>query len=44
MTTALSDPRTVIKGLYESDADSYLVKPISTRTLVDELRKLRLIT
>jgi two-component system chemotaxis response regulator CheY len=44
MTTALSDPRTVIKGLYESDADSYLVKPISTRTLVDELRKLRLTT
>jgi two-component system chemotaxis response regulator CheY len=44
MATALSDPRTVIKGLYESDADSYLVKPVSVKILTDELRKLKLIT
>jgi two-component system chemotaxis response regulator CheY len=43
MTTALDDPRTVMKALYESDANSYLVKPIRLQKLVDELRKLKLI-
>jgi two-component system chemotaxis response regulator CheY len=44
MTTALDDPRTVMKALYESDANSYLVKPIRLQMLVDELRKLKLIS
>ena len=43
MTTALDDPRTVMKSLYESDADSYLVKPIKLQKLEDELRTLKLI-
>ena len=43
MTTALDDPRTVIKALYESDANSYLTKPINARMIEEELRKLKLI-
>ena len=43
MTTALDDPRTVMKALYESDANSYLVKPIRLQKLEDELRALKLI-
>jgi two-component system chemotaxis response regulator CheY len=43
MTTALDDPRTVIKALYESDANSYLTKPIRLQKLEDELRLLKLI-
>lgn len=43
MITALSDPRTVMKALYESNADSYLFKPIALEKLVDELRVLRLV-
>lgn len=44
MTTALDDPRTVMKSLYESDANSYLVKPIRLHKLEDELRALKLIS
>ncbi|KIH77230.1 two-component system, chemotaxis family, response regulator CheY [Geoalkalibacter ferrihydriticus] len=44
MTTALDDPRTVMKALYESDANSYLVKPIRLQKLEDELRALNLIS
>ena len=44
MTTALDDPRTVMKSLYESDADSYLIKPIRLQKLEDELRVLKLIS
>ena len=44
MTTALDDPRTVMKSLYESDANSYLVKPIRIQKLEDELRALKLIS
>lgn len=44
MTTALDDPRTVMKSLYESDANSYLVKPIRLQKLEDELRELKLIS
>jgi len=44
MTTALDDPRTVMKSLYESDANSYLVKPIRLQKLEDELRILKLIS
>jgi len=43
MTTALDDPRTIMKALYESDADSYLVKPIRLQSLEDEMRSLNLI-
>jgi len=43
MTTALDDPRTIMKALYESDADSYLVKPIRLQKLEEELRALKLI-
>lgn len=43
MTTALTDPRTVMKALYEVDANSYLIKPIRAQKLEDELRALNLI-
>ncbi|MEI6209425.1 MAG: response regulator [Desulfuromonadales bacterium] len=44
MTTALTDPRTVMKALYESDANSYLVKPITLQKLTGELKSLKLIS
>jgi two-component system, chemotaxis family, chemotaxis protein CheY len=44
MTTALDDPRTIMKALYESDANSYLVKPIRLQRLEEELRSLKLIS
>ncbi|HIJ94359.1 MAG TPA: response regulator [Desulfuromonadales bacterium] len=44
MTTALSDPETVIKALYESDADLYLVKPINQKAISNALRELKLIS
>jgi two-component system chemotaxis response regulator CheY len=43
MTTALDDPRTVMKALYESDANSYLIKTITLQKLDDEMRALKLI-
>ena len=43
MVTALDDPRTVMKALYDSAADCYLIKPIKLLDLEDELRKLQLI-
>ncbi|MHB8057490.1 MAG: response regulator [Desulfuromonadaceae bacterium] len=42
MTTALDDPRTVIRSLNECEADSYIVKPLSRQKLTTELRKLKL--
>jgi PleD family two-component response regulator len=44
MTTALDDPRTVIKALFESDANSYLTKPVTVQNIGDELRNLKLIS
>ena len=41
MTTALDDPRTVIKTFKECEADSYIVKPLSRSKLNDELKKLK---
>jgi two-component system chemotaxis response regulator CheY len=38
MTTALDDPKTVINTFYRGGATSYLVKPISKKKLVHELR------
>jgi len=43
MTTALDDPRTVIRSLNECEADSYIVKPLSRQKLTTELRKLKLL-
>lgn len=43
MTTALDDPRTIMKALYESDANSYLIKPIRLQAVEKELRELKLI-
>jgi two-component system, chemotaxis family, chemotaxis protein CheY len=44
MTTALDDPRTIMKALYESDANSYLVKPVRMQALEAELRSLKLVS
>ncbi|MEI6702198.1 MAG: response regulator [Deltaproteobacteria bacterium] len=44
MTTALDDPRTVIKSFNECGADAYIVKPVSKQKLIKELRALKLIT
>lgn len=44
MITALGDPRTVMKALYESDANSYLQKPIIPQNIEDEMKKLGLIS
>ncbi|MBV5341566.1 MAG: hypothetical protein J0665_18755 [Deltaproteobacteria bacterium] len=44
MTSALDDPRTVIKALFESDANSYLTKPVTVQNIGDELRNLKLIS
>lgn len=43
MTTALNDPKTVIKSLYKCGATSYLVKPVQKKALDLELQKLGLI-
>ena len=43
MTTALDDPRSMMKALFEVDANSYLVKPIRLQKLEEELRVLKLI-
>lgn len=43
MTTALSDPHTVIKSFNECEADAFIVKPLSRHKLVTELRKLNLL-
>ena len=40
MTTALGDPKNVVKAFNEGRADSYLVKPIEKRKLIDEIGKL----
>jgi two-component system chemotaxis response regulator CheY len=40
MTTALGDPKNVVKAFNEGKADSYLVKPIEKRKLLDEIEKL----
>lgn len=42
MTTALDDPRTVVKSFNECEADAYIVKPLSRQKLANEMRKLKL--
>jgi two-component system chemotaxis response regulator CheY len=43
MTTALDDPRTVIKSFNKYEADAYIVKPLSKQKLIKELRALNLV-
>ena len=43
MTTALNDPLVMMKAIYKAGADAYLVKPIRSLKLEDELRDLKLI-
>lgn len=43
MTTALDDPKSVVRAYYKGGATAYLVKPISKQKLMRELRLLELI-
>jgi len=43
MTTALDDPRTVIKTCYDGEASAYIVKPVAKDKLYEELEKLGLL-
>ncbi len=43
MTTALDEPRTVIKSFYECGADAYIVKPLNRQKLLKELQALNLV-
>jgi len=43
MTTALGDPKTVFESYYKCGATSYLVKPLSEESIIEELKKLNLL-
>lgn len=43
MTTALDDPKTVVEAYYRGGATSYLVKPVTRKKLMDEIREMRLV-
>jgi len=43
MTTALDDPRTVIKSFHDGEASAYIVKPVAKEKLYNELEKLGLL-
>ncbi len=43
MTTALDDPHNVIDAYRKGGATTYLVKPISKKDLIQEIKKLKLI-
>lgn len=43
MTTALDDPKTVIKSFHECGASGYIVKPVDKNKLYAELEKLGLL-
>jgi len=43
MVTALADPQVVIESYYRGGADSYIVKPINKKQLLEESMKLGLI-
>lgn len=43
MTTALEDPKNVVKAYHDGEVAAYLVKPIDRTELVDHLKKLELI-
>ena len=40
MTTALSDTKNIIQAFNEGGADSYILKPINKKKLIDELHKI----
>ncbi|SDL34946.1 two-component system, chemotaxis family, response regulator CheY [Maridesulfovibrio ferrireducens] len=40
MTTALNDPKTVIRSFHDVEASAFLVKPVSKEKLYEELEKL----
>lgn len=44
MTTALSDPKILIKSFHDGEASAYIVKPLDKAKLINELKKLKLIT
>ena len=43
MTTALDDPKPVVRAYYKLGAISYIVKPISKKKLLDEVQNLGLL-
>ncbi len=43
MTTALDDPKNVVKALYAEGAAAYLVKPIGRQKLLEEVQRMGLI-
>ena len=43
MISALEDPVNVMKALSESEADSYIIKPVKRDKLIEEVRKVGLI-
>jgi two-component system chemotaxis response regulator CheY len=43
MTTALNDPKTVVKAYYEGGATAYMAKPLEIESLVDIVRGLGLV-
>ncbi|WP_338669998.1 response regulator [Pseudodesulfovibrio methanolicus] len=43
MTTALDDPRTVIRTFHDGEASAYIVKPVAKDKLYAELEKLGLL-
>lgn len=43
MITALGDPKNVMESLYRGGANSYIVKPVDTKKLIEEIRKLGLL-
>ena len=43
MTTALDDPKTVVEAYYRGGATSYLVKPVTRKKLMEEIREMRLL-
>lgn len=44
MTTALDDPKTVIRSFHDGEASAYMVKPVDKEKLYAELTKLGLIS
>jgi len=44
MTTALDDPKTVIRSFHDGEASGYIVKPVHKDKLFEELQKLGFLT
>ncbi|WP_027180166.1 response regulator [Maridesulfovibrio bastinii] len=44
MTTALSDPKTVIRSFHDAEASAYIVKPVEKSKLYEELEKVGLLS